>query len=135
MAESAGYNVVFEVSNNGSTGWEEPNGINSLEIGRDGNVADITDFAQNAGARRRLKLLEDLSCSISGFYDPADAGQAIIEGRFKDGAACHIGVKWLGDGDTREVCECIVTDFSISASPDGVVEFSASLSANGAKLT
>lgn len=69
----AGYNSAVTAATGSGATFSEMGGIKSLSIGDSRDLLDITDFA-DGNVRARLAALRDISCELSGDYEPTDAG-------------------------------------------------------------
>lgn len=108
---------------------DEIDGINNIDWGPAANLLETTDFADTTGARTRILGLKDLQVTVSGQYEAADTGQARLRTNWASGAS--VFVRFLPNGTAGFKCEMKVQDFKITASFDGVVEFSATLQGTG----
>lgn len=129
MAVLPGHAAAVRVATTDATG-SEVDGVNSIDWGPNRELLETTDFADTTAARTRIGGLKDFSATLSGDYESSDTGQGIIRTAFDDGTSVFL--RFLPNGSTGFKCECKVSEFKVSASFDGKVEFSATLMGTGA---
>jgi len=114
-----------------SGNYDEIDGINNVSFGPTRDQLESTDFMDTTGARTRFGGLRDGTVSLSGDYEAADTGQGHITSAFEGAsdAVCWIQILW--DGTSGHHVKCVVDSYTIEASFDGKVEFSAELSFTG----
>lgn len=125
----AGHAVKVSCADSDVAG-DEIDGINNIDWGPSADLLETTDFMDTTAARTRLLGLKDLQVTVSGDYEASDTGQARL--RTNQAAGTTTYVRFLPNGSAGFKCAMLVQDFSISASFDGKVEFSATLVGNGA---
>ncbi len=110
---------------------DELDGINDFSASSSKTILDITDFKDTSGAKAKLAGLEDGSFSISGDFEAADAPQMLVRSSFDSGAAIWLTI--LFDGTAGYKYACLVENYEVKGGVDGKLEWSASLTMNGAK--
>lgn len=134
MTELAGHLVKIETSIDGGTTYFEIDGLNSFSRTFEREELDVTHFKDTSG--HKLAIMGALSGSVdlSGDFTIA-TGNAIDPGikniiqRVQDSGT--IAVQTTLDGVTlQESRNAVVTDFSFTASFDGKVEWSATITLN-----
>lgn len=132
----AGHPMKFywKASGSAPSGTDEVDGINNVTYSPNVDLLDVTDFKDTSAAKLKLAGLKDGTISISGDLEMSDAPQALIRTNAGDGvsgwASCHFNPSGA-TGSKGFIVECKVESFEISASVDGKVEFTASLSFTG----
>ena len=129
MAVLAAHPLAFSVSSDDSS-YSEVDGINDASFDPVREVLETTDFKDTTGARTRMLGLFDTGIEVSGDYESADTGQALIRSSFTSGATIY--AKFLWNGSTGHKVACVVSAWSIKAGVDGKVEFSVTLQGTGA---
>ena len=125
----AGHALLFEVSASvHPTGSTEVDGIKSVSFGPSRDMLEETDFSDSSGAHKRFAGLKDGAISVSGDYEAADTGQALIRTSYDTGALLHVQFMW--EGTTGQQVPCRVESYEIGADFDGNVTFSASMTFN-----
>ncbi len=126
----AGHSVKVSCADSDVAG-DEIDGIQSVDWGPSADLIETTDFADATGARTRAVLgLKDLTVTVSGQYEASDTGQARLRTNWAAGTTTY--VRFLPNGTAGFKCAMMIREFSISASYDGAVEFSATLEGTGA---
>jgi predicted secreted protein len=125
----AGHAVKVSCADSDIAG-DEIDGINSIDWGPSADLLETTDFADTTAARTKLLGLKDLQVTVSGDYEASDTGQSRLRTNWAAGTTTY--VRFLPNGTAGFKCAMLVQDFTISASFDGKVEFSATLMGNGA---
>ena len=105
-------------------------GLKDFSAKDSATMLDITDFADTTGAKKKLAGLKDAAISLSGDYSQADAPQALL--RAVAGSTLYVTI--LPDGTNGFSYPCIVSDYEVKGSVDGLVEISVSLVGNGARV-
>lgn len=95
-------------------------------------MLETTDFLDTSGAKTRIAGLLDASGTLSGDYEQSDAPQALLRTSYASGATVYITL--LADGTNGFTYPMLVESYDVKASVDGIVEFSASLVGNGARI-
>lgn len=125
MSVYAGKDVVVKVSAAASSGYATVGEQDSVDVSLNVDLEDVTSFGDEA--HDQTALLFDGGVEISGRYDGADSGIAIIESGFRNRTDVWAQVTWYST--TGENVQCVVSAFKRSAAPNGTVKFSASLKA------
>ena len=73
----AGHPLAFSVSSDDSA-YSEVDGINDANWEYVRDLLETTDFKDTSGAKTRIAGLSDGSIEVSGDYESADTGQALI---------------------------------------------------------
>ena len=136
MAANAGINTDIYISTdddvaNASPTYTAIGGINNVSMSHSGNSIDVGVFNVTPFVRRILGI-RDVSYSLSGFYDPSDTMQSAIRTAWLNDSA--IFIKYMptgGAAGTGFKSKVRVGSINISASADGVVEWSADLEGDG----
>ncbi len=106
--------------------------INGVDNSTFNKLADILEITQFGDAyKKRIAGLKDTNISISGNYDPADAGQLLLE----PGDLIYVGVYPQGTAVAGTQAQFIVESFEQTATVDGKQTFSCSLQGNSAPVT
>ena len=135
----AGHAVVvyFKATSGTPSGSDEVDGLNSVSYSPTVDLLDVTDFKDTTGFKLKLAGLKDGSVSLSGDFEAADAPQVLVRTSWSSGASGWVSFIFdpsASAGSQGFKVECKVENFEISASVDGKVEFSASLSFTGAPV-
>lgn len=118
------------------SGTDEVKGLNDFSASSSKTMLDVTDFKDTSAVKLKIAGLEDGSFSLAGDLESGDAPQALIRSSFDSGATLYLTIQWdpnaasLSKGYQFPV---IVESYEVKGSIDGKVEFSCSLSINGAK--
>lgn len=115
----AGFDSVVEVSSDDTT-YNGVGGANSHTFSRTFNELDAVDFSDTG--ENIILGLKNTDASISGNYDDADTGQALIETQFNAGNTIYVRV--TNSNGTQFKSEFYCTSFEYTSSPDGKEEFS-----------
>lgn len=115
-----------------ATPTDAVDGVRTCTFNRPRDIIDITVFGPSAAVDYRKKLagLQDGTIDMSGVYLPADTGQAHLETQFGNGGALFL--RMLYDGTSGDEVETLVESFNIDGDVTREVQFSTSLSRNGA---
>jgi hypothetical protein len=124
MAEVAGkVSKVYVIAGNsamtGSTGTElkmDSNGLTQMA-----EMLDITSFGDNF--KKRMPGIKDTGIEASGNYDPADAGQAILQTAYDNGTTVFVGIYPQGTGVAGKQVQCYVESIDIKATATGKQTF------------
>jgi predicted secreted protein len=127
MAFSAGKNVTFSLN-----GTAIGTFLSNVSLTRNGDTLDVTTFGDSD--RDFIQGLRSATITISGYFDPtASTGpDAVLATSFADtdGVAFQLV---FGTGTTVQYSgSCLVASYETSAAVDGIIAFSASLTATGA---
>jgi len=130
----AGHPIVVEVSND-DIAYSEVDGLNNVSFGPNRDLLDVTAFNDADDAKRKLAALRDVTVSVSGDYESADAnGQKRIRDRFDDGANLFVRIKFdptAAVGLQGFKVATKVESSEISTAVDGKIEWSATMQGNG----
>lgn len=107
-------------------------GIDSSSYSPSRNNLDKTDFKNTEGAIKRFLGIKDGTISMSGFYDPDDAGQGDIETAFEGASDGVVFVNILFNASTAKMVKCTVENFNIEFGTEDRVNLSIDLNFNGA---
>lgn len=127
MAALPGYDAILQIDSN------EIEGVMSFDLSIDKEMGDITTF-QGIGSnavRKKLALLQDVSGTFSGHYD-SSTGQAVFLTKVQSGADATLTFDFNGDATDDITITAKITNYSISASVDGVIEFNCTWTGNSA---
>jgi predicted secreted protein len=127
MSELAGKAMVVKIDTTSSGAGTVIGGVDNTTLRQLCNLLDISAFGDSYHSR--IAGLKDSSVSLSGNYDPADAGQLKIN------AGDTVWVQVLPNGTAGKKIEMLVEEFSQQASADGKQTFNATLQGNGAPTT
>lgn len=108
MAIYKGHQSTIEVSNDGST-WQAVGQINSIDWPKSRKEHDVTDI--DAEHEKKETGIKQQEATLQGFYDPADAGQAILIARLQDNA--NIWIRHLFDGTNGWSARGRVSEFKL----------------------
>lgn len=133
---NTGHAIAVKVSTTDSS-YNEVGNLNSVSFGPSRTMLDITDFKDTTGAKLFMAGLHSGKISLKGDYNGADTYQALIRTQFLNGGALY--VQFIFDpgasaGSQGYKVKGIVESFDVSVNVDGKVEFSASVSFNGAPV-
>lgn len=128
----AGHTTTVTVSSNDTT-YNAVDGIKSVEFSPSVAMLETTDFADTSGARTKIAGLKDGTLTISGDYEESDTGAALVRTQWASGGA--LWLKFAPNGTTGFKVLTIVSDYKVSSSFDGLVQFSATLQFNGTIAT
>lgn len=131
MAALAGFDVGVYAGSS-ATPTDEVAGLNSIEAPLSRDMIDVTTFSANAGGRNRLAGLVDIPITMSGFYEASDTAQTAIRSGWAAGTTVYVLIRFDGSGAPSLEVPCLVESWSISANPEGALEFTASFQQNGA---
>lgn len=129
--------VYAKATNAVAVSGDEVDGINSVSYSPSLDLLDVTDFKDSTGTKLKLGGLKDGSVSLSGDLEMTDAPQGLLRTAAGDGSSVWMTMHFNPSGAASSKgfqVECKVESFEISASVDGKVEFSASLSFTGAPV-
>ncbi len=126
MSEKAGRinEVWFKEASKMDEDGAKINGVDNSTFNKLCDILEITQFGNEY--KKRMAGLKDSSISLSGNYDPDDAGQTALE----PGDFVWVGVYPEGPDSTGTQAEFIVENFEQTATADGKQEFSCSLQGN-----
>lgn len=124
-----GFNVTVSVATaaTGAT-YAVIDGIKSFTLSDGRDLLDTTNFADGS-FKTRIAGLRDLSASLEGELEAADTGYLRLRAAYNAGNP--IGLMITRDGTNGIVSEMIVESIERSASVDGLVEVSISVSHSG----
>jgi predicted secreted protein len=125
----AGHAILVQVAATDIAG-SEVDGLTSVDFGVNADLLETTDFADTSGAKTRIAGLKDVEVTLSGDYESADTGQALLVSSFASGATVY--VRFGPNGTTGIKAGCKVESYKISGAIDGKVEVSFSLKATAA---
>jgi predicted secreted protein len=130
MAATAGSKSKFYVGTTSAAITGEVEGINSLDCSFNGDKLDTTAFKNNAGYRKKMLGLKDITLTASGDGDHTDTtGQNVIRSAFANGTDLY--VKYLPDGVNGWSFKAI-PNFKENGSVDGKHEVSFDFESDGA---
>jgi len=103
------------------------------EITPDSEELDSTTLDSSGGYREFIQGFKDSgNCTLSGYYDKADAGQAALIAAYATGAAHPVVITFPSAGGTASF-SAYVKSFTVGAAEvDGIVGFGATLRISGA---
>lgn len=136
MAENAGHLVVLESATDGVT-FTEIDGGSSLGRGAGRTVLDVTTFKDTSGHKLKIVGLKEESMDVGGhvMFMPTtftlDTGIKNIIQRARDGGTLTLRAKLEGAAGTYRSSSGLVSEWSLSAEADGVVEWSAKVQFSG----
>lgn len=127
MAFAAGKNVTFSLN-----GTAIGTFLSNVSLTRNGDTLDVTTFGDSD--REFIQGLRSATITISGYFDPtASTGpDAVLATAFADADGVAF-VLVFGTGTTVTYSgSCLVASYETTAAVDGLIAFSASLTATGA---
>jgi len=127
MAFSAGKNVTFSLN-----GTAIGTFLSNVSLTRNGDTLDVTTFGDSD--REFIQGLRSATITISGYFDPtASTGpDAVLATSFADADGVAFSLVF-GTGTTVTYSgSCLVASYETTAAVDGLIAFSASLTATGA---
>lgn len=127
MAFAAGKNVTFSL-NTVAIGTF----LSNVSLTRNGDTLDVTTFGDSD--REFIQGLRSATITISGYFDPtASTGpDAVLNTAFQDQDGVAFSLVF-GTGTTVTYSgSCLVASYETTAAVDGLIAFSASLTATGA---
>lgn len=129
----AGDTTVITIATGISVAVSVMDGVKQFSVNDSRNLYDITDFA-DGNVRARLAGLRDYQIQLSGDYERGSAPSAFLNLQAAYEAGNPITVRThLGGAAGASVGYaylCLVESLEVSASVDGTVEFSASMSSS-----
>ena len=127
MAFQAGHNAYFSLDGTDVSSYLDNESLDRARNNRETTVFGVTDRTYISGLREH-------SVSLSGPWDPTLDGY--VEAA-NDGAvvAYEFGPEGSTAGDVKKSGDCLFSDYSVSTSVDGRVEWSASFQPTGAITT
>ena len=132
MTAFAGHIATVSASTNGSV-WTAVGEMNSVEVAIGGTALDVTKFG-DADVERILGL-RDTPWTLGGFYDPTDAGQAIISTALLTNGPLYLQVQFnpAGTSGQKGFSQAVVcTKFDIKGDPANAQTLSISCDSTGA---
>ena len=123
----AGKNVTFSLN-----GTAIGTFLSNVSLTRNGDTLDVTTFGDSD--REFIQGLRSATITISGYFDPtASTGpDAVLATSFADTDGVAFSLVF-GTGTTVTYSgSCLVASYETSAAVDGLIAFSASLTATGA---
>ena len=127
MAFAAGKNVTFSLN-----GTAIGTFLSNVSLTRNGDTLDVTTFGDSD--REFIQGLRSATITISGYFDPtASTGpDAVLATAFGDADGVAFSLVF-GTGTTVTYSgSCLVASYETTAAVDGLIAFSASLTATGA---
>jgi predicted secreted protein len=127
MAFVAGKNVTFSLN-----GTAIGTFLSNVSLTRNGDTLDVTTFGDSD--REFIQGLRSATITISGYFDPtASTGpDAVLATSFADADGVAFSLVF-GTGTTVTYAgSCLVASYETTAAVDGLIAFSASLTATGA---
>jgi len=127
MAFAAGKNVTFSLN-----GTAIGTFLSNVSLTRNGDTLDVTTFGDSD--REFIQGLRSATITISGYFDPtASTGpDAVLATAFADADGVAFSLVF-GTGTTVTYSgSCLVASYETTAAVDGLIAFSASLTATGA---
>jgi len=122
-----GANALFKVGTDGNT-FNTVGDLNEASASFEGDNIDITVFSNTFV--KRAQGLKDVKYSVSGFAKTDDTnGQTIIQTAWLNGTDLY--VQFLYNGTIGFKQKVVVASIEISASVDGMVEYSAEFEGAG----
>lgn len=126
MAFAAGKNVTFSLN-----GTAIGTFLSNVSLTRNGDTLDVTTFGDSD--REFIQGLRSATITISGYFDPtASTGpDAVLATSFADADGVLFSLVF-GTGTTVQYSgSCLVASYETTAAVDGLIAFSASLTATG----
>lgn len=118
--------VAITTSDNGT----EVCGIKSIDFGQNAELLDVTSFCDEQ-YRKRILGLRDATLSLSGDFNPTDAGQAFIRANFDSGTDLFIAYYPVftdtAATDFGFTAKFQVQDYNVTSAVDGLTEVSFTL--------
>lgn len=127
MANAGNLNDVFVGA--GSPAATAFDGIKSADFPLNVDMLDTTDFADGT-FRKKIQGLQNFNVTLSGDYEPADAGYIVVRDAFVAGTTVFVRI--LFDGTNGFESEFQVASISPSATVEGLATVSVSLESTGA---
>lgn len=127
MAFVAGKNVTFSLNTTAIGAF-----LSNVSLTRNGDTLDVTTFGDSD--REFIQGLRSATITISGYFDPtASTGpDAVLATSFADADGVAFSLVF-GTGTTVTYAgSCLVASYETTAAVDGLIAFSASLTATGA---
>lgn len=127
MAFAAGKNVTFSLN-----GTPIGTFLSNVSLTRNGDTLDVTTFGDSD--REFIQGLRSATITISGYFDPtaATGPDAVLATSFADTDGVLFSLVF-GTGTTVQYSgSCLVASYETTAAVDGLIAFSASLTATGA---
>ena len=124
----AGKNVTFSLN-----GTAIGTFLSNVSLTRNGDTLDVTTFGDSD--REFIQGLRSATITISGYFDPtASTGpDAVLSSAFGDAdGVAFILVFGAGGSTVTYQGSCLVASYETTAAVDGLIAFSASLTATGA---
>ncbi|MDN4069936.1 phage tail tube protein [Paenibacillus vini] len=114
----------------GTTPVAELTSIGGLELSAD--TIDVTSLDSDGGYREFIGGFKDGGeVSISGFFNPGDAGQAAVYAAFNSGARTACEIQFPAALKASWTFDAVVTAFSTGAELEEAVSFEATLKVSG----
>jgi len=105
-------------------------GLTEFTVKDSTTVLDISHMSDTTGYKKRMSGLTDVSISLSCVWDATDAPQLLLHVLSSTSVYCSI----LPDGTNGYAYPCLIESYEVKGEIDGLIEFSASLVGNGAKV-
>ena len=110
-------------------------GINTLSIGLNKTLVDVSAMNGVADFTKRIAALKDFPVTISGFFDVADVAYGYLLSDFTSGSTVLACKVFYGAATGFHLTDMRVESIDFSASVDGAMEISISLQSNSDIVT
>lgn len=116
------------------TGTDQIDDLTDVTVSFPRDMLESTNF-KSAGWKTRVAGLQDSSVDVSGHFNAGDAPQALLRSSKTSGATVYLTL--LADPSATSGSQgwrvpMLVSEFTAKAAVNGLVEFTAKLSGNGA---